>query len=110
MLITVLQKRSGRWLPVREYYWIPVDQWPQLTQEPDSKQYRATCPGCNRRVSIAGTNQGHYCAGGAAFPKLPDRYQRNRTWQPRHGDPVTDSYEQSQLRQYAQNNPNVVVE
>ena len=116
MLTILYELRYQRWLPVREYYQFTEQQYRQGAL-PDT--HRVACPGCGRRLNI-GETSAHTCLGGREpWPRLTRRFESNRRWNPRKGEPnqpphpPTTTYILNQgraLKEYLSQNPHAPVD
>ena len=86
MLITVYQRRHGRFVAINEHYWWRIP-WLDEAAEPDPVN-RIACPGCGSRYTRAQIRTEHHCSG-RLLPRPADntRYIRNRRWSPELGEP-----------------------
>ena len=97
MLITVYQRRHGRFIPVKEYY-----QWRvPLADELDDvvvhgrgargTSTRMACPGCGKIQARAVIRYDHMCPGDLTDrPANSMRYLKNRRWRPEFGEPAEE--------------------
>ena len=84
MLVTIIEKRYGHWMPIREYYQFSLRHLTVMPPTTSGTKERARCPGCNHNLTVVAMAT-HECHGGTEqYPRLdPRRYQANQRWNPR---------------------------